>query len=162
MSTDRFEAVANDLRQQSSVLECVAWSDSVSVRYSGMLSDLRRRARKHDLIPVTIDGVLYAEPVPVETADGKIGPATDPASAAVVTEADEVESAHLIEDNGTQRLLVTTTGVKSAIDFMELNGSYGWILTEAKEAQIRFAPPTDGVSFLLSRDTSQLRRLDHP
>ncbi len=45
---------------------------------------------------------------------------------------------------------------------MELNASYGWILTEAKEAQIRFAPPTDGVSFLLSRDTSQLRRLDQP
>ena len=162
MSTDRFEAVVDDLRQQSGVLECVAWSDSVSVRHSGMLPGLRRRARTHDLVPVTIDGVLYAEPVPVETADGKIGPATDPAPAAVVAEADEVESAHLIEDNGTQRLLVTTTGVKSAIDFIELNGSYGWILTEAKEAQIRFAPPTDGVSFLLSRDTSQLRHLDQP
>ena len=160
MSTDRFEAIANDLRQQSGVLECVAWSDSVSVRYSGMLCDLRRRARKHDLVPVTIDGVLYAEPVSAENADGEIGPTADTAPEAVVAEADGVESAHLVKDTGTQRLLVTTTGVKSAIDFMELNGAYGWILTEAKEAQIRFTPPTDGVSFLLSRDTARLRRLD--
>ncbi len=98
---ERFEAVINDLRQQSGVLECVAWSDSVSVRYSGVLSDLRRRARTHDLVPVTIDGVLYAEPVPVETADGAISPAADPAPAAVVAEADGVESAHVLKDNGT-------------------------------------------------------------
>ncbi|GAB7010720.1 hypothetical protein [Halorubrum trueperi] len=160
MSTDRFEVVANDLRQQSGVIECVAWSDSVSVRYSGVLCDLRRRARTHDLVPVTIDGVLYAEPVPVENADDEIVPDDDPAPTAVVAEADGVQSAHMMEDNGRPRLLVTTTGVKSAIDFMELNGPYGWILTEAKEAQIRFAPPKDGVSFLLSRDTSQLQRLD--
>jgi hypothetical protein len=160
MSTDRFEAIANDLRQQSGVIECVAWSDSVSVRYSGMLCELRRRARKHDLTPVTIDGVLYAEPVPVENSDDESVPDEDPAPAAVVAKADGVQSAHLIDDTGRQRLLVTTTGVKNAIDFMELNGPYGWILTEAREAQIRFAPPKDGVSFLLSRDTTQLRRLD--
>jgi hypothetical protein len=160
MSKDRFEAAVNDLRQQSGVIECVSWSDSVSVRYSGSMHDLRHRAREHDLLPVNIDGVLYAEPMSVENDAGEIVPDDDPEPASAVAEADPVQSAHLIEDDGEQRLLVTTTGVESAIDFMELDGPYGWMLTEAKEAQIRLAPSTSGVSFLLSRSTSQLRRLD--
>lgn len=160
MSKDRFEAAANDLRQLSGVIECVSWSDSVSVRYSGLMHDLRNRAREHDLLPVNIDGVLYAEPMPVENDAGEIVPDKNPEPASVVAEADPVETAHLVEEDGNQRLLVTTTGVNNAIDFMELDGPYGWMLTEAKEAQIRLAPSTSGVSFLLSRSTSQLRRLD--
>ena len=160
MSKDRFEAAANDLRQLSGVIECVFWSDSVSVRYSGSMHDLRHRIREHNLLPVNIDGVLYAEPMLVKNDAGEIIPDQNPEPASVVAEADPVETAHLVEDNGNQRLLVTTTGVANAIDFMELDGPYGWILTEAKEAQIRLAPPTSGVSFLLSRSTSQLRRLE--
>lgn len=109
---------------------------------------------------MNIDGVLYAEPMPIENDAGEIVPDDDPEPASVVAEADPVETAHLVEEDGNQRLLVTTTGVTNAIDFMELDGPYGWMLTEAKEAQIRLAPSTSGVSFLLSRSTSQLRRLD--
>lgn len=159
MSVDRFTAAASDLRQQAGVIECGAWADSVSVRYAGILRELRHRARKHDLVPVNIDGVLYAEPIPGVAADDETGGAPDPEPASVVAAAADVQSAHLIEENGRERLLVTTTGVADAIGFLELNGADGWILTEAKEAQLRLAPPKSGVSFLMSRDTSQLRRL---
>lgn len=160
MSNDRFEAAARELRRLSGVIECVAWSDSVSVRYSGSIHDLRNRAREHGLLPVNIDGVLYAEPVPVENDAGEIVSDENPAPASVVAEAAPVQAAHPVDENDTQRLLVATTGVANAIDFMELDGAYGWMLTEAKEAQIRLAPSTSGVSFLLSRSTSQLRRLE--
>ena len=68
MSSTRFETAAKDLRRLSGVIECVSWSDSVSVRYSGALRDLNRHARDYDLSPVNFDGVLYAEPLPVTVA----------------------------------------------------------------------------------------------
>ena len=100
---------------------------------------LRNRAREHDLLSVNIDGALYAEPMLVKNDAGEIVPDQNPEPASVVAEADPVETAHLVEENGNQRLLVTTTSVANAIDFMEVDGLCGWILTEAKEAQIRLA-----------------------
>lgn len=160
MSTDRFDAAANALRQLSGVIECVSWSDSVSVRYTGTLRDLRYRARDHDLYPVNIDGILYADPLPGAAVVDGYESDFELASASEVADAPSVQSAHRLETDDTPRLRVTTTGVEDAIGFLELNGPYGWIITEAKEAQIRFAPPTEGVSFLLSRTTIEGRELD--
>ncbi|WP_157972656.1 hypothetical protein [Haloprofundus halophilus] len=159
MPNNRFEAAARDLQQLSSVIECAVWSDSISVRYSGSLSELRMTARKHDLYWCNLDGVFYADPLPVENADGEFVPTDKLAPASVVAEEDAVQTAHLIEEHGDKRLLVATPGVKDILRFMELNGVDGWMLTEAKEAQIRLAPPTSGASYLLRRTTSQLRRL---
>jgi len=160
MSGDRFEAAADDLRQLPGVIECVVWSDSVSVRYSGRIRELRHRARDYDLLPVNIDGVLYADPLPSADPADSSRDTTDPDPPGVVAEAPSVQSVYLIEGDERQRLLVTTTGVDDAISFLELEGPYGWIVTEAKEAQIRLAPPKSGASFLLSRSTSQLRRIE--
>jgi hypothetical protein len=159
MPGDRFDAAANDLRQLSGVIECVSWSDSVSVRYSGPLQELKYRARDHDLYPVNMDGVLYAEPFSETAGDDEDRSDFELAPASEVRGAPSVQSAHLVETGDNPRLRVTTTGVEDAIGFLEVNGPYGWIITEAKEAQIRLAPPTEGVSFLLSRSTSEGRGL---
>jgi hypothetical protein len=124
-----------------------------------MLRDLRHRARDHDLYPVNLDGVLYAEPRP-GTAATEEASGTDLAPVSEVANAPSVQSAHLLETDTTPRLRVTTTGVDDAIGFLELNGPYGWLITEAKEAQIRFALPISGASFLLSRSTIEGRDLD--
>ncbi|WP_155120412.1 hypothetical protein [Haloprofundus marisrubri] len=159
MSTNRFEAAARDLQQLSGVIECAVWSDSISVRYSGSLYELQTIARKHDLFWRNLDGVFYADPLPVENAAGELVPTDELAPASVVAREDGVQAAHLIEEHGDQRLLVATPGVKNILRFMELNGVDGWMLTEAKEAQIRPVPPTSGASYILTRTTSQLRRL---
>lgn len=159
MSTNRFGDAVRDLRRLPDVIQCVTWSDSVSVRYSGPLFAPKLCAY-HDLYPRNIDGVLYADPMPAENDAGETIPEGDPDPPSVVAEEDSAQSAHLVEQDGDQRLLVTTTGVNDALGFMELDGPYGWMLTEAKEAQIRFAPPMSGGSYLLSRSTSQLRHLE--
>lgn len=70
MTKNRFVAAADEFRQLPGVIECVSWSDSVSVRYSGMLRTLRHRAHELDLFPVNLDGVFYAMPMPIENDAG--------------------------------------------------------------------------------------------
>jgi hypothetical protein len=159
MTNHDLERAARDIEQLSGVIEIAVWSDSISVRYSGTTLELRRRARKHDLYPCNIDGIVYFEPVTVQNPEGELVPLEKPEAASVVETAESVQAAHIIEEDDEKRLLVATTGVENVHRFSEIGG-YGWQLSETKEAQIRFTPPVHGVSYLSSRDTDQLRQLE--
>ncbi|KTG18774.1 hypothetical protein, partial [Haloferax profundi] len=142
-------------------IECGTWSDSVSVRYSGPLLNLITRARKHGLFMCNIDGVLYADPSPTENILGEIVPVTNFEPASKVAEEDSVHDAFFVEELGDPRLLITTTGVENASTFLKLSGRYGWTITEAKEAQIRFGSGQSEQSFYVDRYTDEVRQLKH-
>ena len=158
MSTNRFELAAKALRKNPGVTECIAWSDSVSVRYTGPIFDLFRWARKIDMRMCNIDGLVYAEPHAADTETGRV---TDFEPASVVAESESVHDAFRVDGHDeVPRILVTTTGVHDTFGFPEFSAPHGWLITEAKEAQIRLGPLKTTASFLIDRTTSEIRQLE--
>lgn len=147
---------AKELDTLAGVVELNTWSDSISIRYSGDYSPLKRLTNDHNLFIRNVDGIVYLVPGPGYSLNEKVG--YTPFSPSEFEEINHIDDVGMVEERGEQWMVISTPGVKK-FKHLWMCGS-GWVPKEIKEAQIRIAPQTTSSSYVLDRSTSQLNSID--